>query len=168
MERNVVELLPELRCGRFDFKGTIDRRIETDAFVQSLDLALSSGGGEGDQLSGALGQLLRAPRPTLLIFDTYESAGDAQIWIERVFFPKVLRTEWLRIVVLGQQVPPVHGELWESISTAPIQLQHPDPAAWFEYSRRLCPEADIDLDFVVRAHRLSRGKPTILATLLGP
>ena len=34
MERNVAELLPDLRCGRFDFKGTTDRRIEVDAFAQ--------------------------------------------------------------------------------------------------------------------------------------
>src|SRR3954469_21025419 len=46
-------------------------------------------------------------------------------------FQRFSETEWLRIVVLGQQVPPVHGELWESISTAPIQLQHPAAAAWF-------------------------------------
>jgi hypothetical protein len=70
MERNVAELLPGVRCGRFDFKGTIDRRIEADAFAQSLGITVSGSQGGSDQLSGALSQLLHLPRPTLLIFDT--------------------------------------------------------------------------------------------------
>jgi hypothetical protein len=98
----------------------------------------------------------------------YEDAGDAQMWIERVFLPKLLRVEWLRVVVLGRQVPSGHGGVWESVTAAPIRLELPDAEAWFEYGRRLRPDADIDLDFVVRAHRLTQGRPTTLASLLGP
>jgi len=168
MERNVAELLPDLRCGRFDFKGTIDRRIEIEAFAHSLDVAVSGSLGGSEQLNGVLGQLLKTPRPTLLIFDTYEDAGDAKMWIERAFFPQLLRTEWLRVVVLGQQLPSAHGGVWESMAASPIRLEIPDAQAWYEYGRRLNPDADFDLDFVMTAHRLSNGKPTTLKSLLGP
>ena len=162
MERNVSELLPEVRCGRFDFKGTIDRQIETDAFAQSLGVALSTGQGSSDQLSEVVSRLLDLPRPTLLIFDTYEDAGDAQMWIQRIFLPKLLRAEWLRVVVLGEHVPSPHDGIWESITALPMTLELPDAKAWLEYGRALRPDVGIDLDFVSRAHDLTHGRPSPL------
>jgi hypothetical protein len=167
MERNVAELLPGLRCGRFDFKGTADRRIEVDAFAQSLGVDTPDQGGS-NQLIGVLGQLLHTPKPTLLIFDTYEDVGGAQTWIERVFFTQLLRAEWLRVVLLGQQTPSAHEAVWESIAAVDVLLELPKPEAWLEYGRRARPDENITLDFVTSAHRLSGGKPATLASLLGP
>jgi hypothetical protein len=53
MERNIAELLPGLRCGRFDFKGFVDRRIEVEAFPRSVGLSARIYA-VGDQLSSVL------------------------------------------------------------------------------------------------------------------
>jgi hypothetical protein len=168
MERNVAQVLPGLRCGRFDFKGTTDRRIEVDAFARSLGIDAPGSRASSDQLTGVLGQLLHLPEPTLLIFDTYEDVGDAQEGVERLLLGQLLRTGWLRVVVLGRQVPPTHGAVWESITSAPITLGLPEPEAWFDYGRRVRPDADITLDFIAKAHSVSGGSPATLASLLGP
>jgi hypothetical protein len=155
MERNVAELLPALRCGRFDFKSGVDERIEIEAFAGSLGFA-------GDQLRGVLGQLLQVPVPTVVIFDTYEEAGDHGTWLERAFLPQLRRADWLRVVILGQQVPSARDTVWESIMAPVIALTQPDAQAWFEYGQRLQLDVEFDLDFVTKVHRLAAGRPAAL------
>ncbi|MEU4241984.1 TIR domain-containing protein [Actinoplanes sp. NPDC026619] len=158
MERNVAELLPALRCGRFDFKSGVDERIEIEAFAGSLGFT----GPGGNQLRGVLSQLLHAPIPTVIIFDTYEEASDHATWLERAFLPQLRRAEWLRVVILGQQVPSARDAVWESITAPTIPLTQPDAQAWFDYGRRMELDVEFDLDFVTKVHRLVAGRPAAL------
>jgi hypothetical protein len=156
MERNVAELLPQLRCGRFDFKGDVNQQIEIDALAGSLGLT------GAEKLRGVLEQLLRVPKPTVLIFDTYEEAGEDGTWLERRFLAELRRVDWLRVVILGREVPAVRDTVWESTAAPAILLTQPDAQAWFEYSRRLDLGADFDLDFVTRLHRAVAGRPATI------
>src|SRR5262249_14969062 len=94
--------LPELACGRFDFKGTTGMDAEVRAFVQGLGVSLAP---EGLKLNHRLGhvldQLRQRRRPTLHILDTYEAAGEVQDWVERQLLPGLIRATWLRVVVSG-------------------------------------------------------------------
>jgi hypothetical protein len=168
MERYVADLLPDLRCGRFDFKGTADRSLEVTAFAQSLDLAVPEVQASGDQLMAALSQLPQLPRPTVVIFDTYEDAGDVQNLIERLFLTQLRKSEWLRVVVLGRQVPASEGTLWAAITAPTMKLSLPEPEAWYEYGLRYRSDADFDRNFVATAYELTGGKAATLAGLLGP
>ena len=168
MERNIAELLPELRCGRLDFKGTTDRHIEVDGFVRSLRLSRIENQELSDQLGEVLVQLENIAAPTVLVFDTFEQAGESRTWIERIFLPTLLRATWLRVILLGQSIPSRNGALWESIAANPIRLNTPGPEHWYEYGRVQRPDEGITLEFVTDVHRLANGKPSLLATLLGP
>jgi hypothetical protein len=79
-----------LASGRFDFKGTVDMDAEVRAFVQDLDVPLPP---VSSRLNERLGQILDAlkerARPVLLVFDTYESAGEAQEWVEKQLLPSL-------------------------------------------------------------------------------
>ncbi|GAA2612326.1 TIR domain-containing protein [Paractinoplanes durhamensis] len=165
MERNVAELLPELRCGRFDFKGGVSQRIETEAFAGSLGLTVPDRSPDSDQLKSVLSQLHHLPRPTVIILDTYDEAGEDGTWLERAFLPQLRRSEWLRIVILGRQVPSGRDAVWESIAAPTVPLTQPDAQAWFEYGRRLNLDVELDLDFVTRLHQLAAGRPAPLREL---
>ena len=72
-------LLPGVVSGRFDFKGTTDMERELRAFVQQLDVALPPAGQRlNERLGHVLDELKRRAQPALLVFDTYEAAGEAQ------------------------------------------------------------------------------------------
>ena len=93
-----------LACGRFDFKGgTIGMDDEVRAFVSpGLGVPLPDDGRLNERLGHILDALNKKAQPALLVFDTYESAGEAQDWIEKQLLPSLIRTTWLRVVILGQ------------------------------------------------------------------
>lgn len=74
-----VLAIPDIACGRFDFKGTTDMAREVGAFVQDLGVAVPA---TSLRLHEGLDQIVAALRqragPTPLIFDTYEMAGETQ------------------------------------------------------------------------------------------
>lgn len=158
--------MPSLACGRFDFKGTTDMDAELRSFVQHLEVDLPPA---GSPLKESLGRILEAvkrrARPTLLIFDTYEAAGDGRDWVEKQLLPGLVRATWLRVVITGQRVPKLAGTIWEADSCPLIELTLPPPSDWFEYGRRHNP--DLALADVEAACRLT-DKATVLAQLLGP
>jgi len=159
--------LADLACGRFDFKGTTDMDAELRAFVQDLGVPMPPPSPRlNDRFAEILGALKQRARPTLLVFDTYEAAGEAQDWAEKQLLPSLIRATWLRVVIAGQRVPPDAGAVWAAAARAPLQLTSPPPADWFEYGRHHRP--GLTLAEVEIACRLSFHKASLLSQLLGP
>jgi hypothetical protein len=166
MTRNVMGLRG-VACGRFDFKGTTNMRVEVEAFSRPLGIEPPEGQALNERLAKIFNELRRRARPTVFIFDTYEAAGDAKDWIEGVLLQYLVSASWLRVVVVGQSVPTRVGTTWESIAARTITLRSPGPNDWFEYGRTHCDE-EVDLDFVTQVYQLAKGKGSLLAGILGP
>ncbi len=172
MLRNALQLkeLPNLACGRFDFKGTTDIDNEISYFIRDLRISEPPLSGRLNQrLNFILSELKKAAQPTLLIFDTYEQASnEAQDWIVKQLLPSIVRNRWLRIVIMGQQVPDRYGAIWESDSSPMIKLSLPLATDWYEYGKQF--KTDLTLDFVAQAYEYAKGKDMIgiLSQLLGP
>ncbi|MCW5557695.1 MAG: hypothetical protein KIT22_07675 [Verrucomicrobiae bacterium] len=161
--------VPGLACGRFDFKGTTDVDAELRAFVQHLGVPLPPA---APRLNERLGHILDAlnhrQRPVLLIFDTYEAAGEAQDWVEKQLLQAIVpvAAAWLRVVLAGQSVPERLGAPWAGEAHAPIALMPPPPEEWFAYGQPHKP--GITLDFVRQVYACCGGRASLLAQLLGP
>jgi len=166
MIRN-ASTLPGVGCGRFDFKGTANMGIEVEAFSRLLGIDPPPGNSVHERLARIFTELRRRASPTLLVFDTYEVAGEAKEWIEKVLLPHLVFAPWFRVVVLGQAVPACVGSTWESIAAGTLMLQLPGPEHWLEYGRTHRDET-LELEFVTQAHRYADGKASVLAGLLGP
>ena len=166
MIRNAM-LLPEVVSGRFDFKGTINMGVEIEAFSGPLGIEPPAGQTLNERLAKIFTELRRRARPSLLVFDTYEAAGEAKDWIEGVLLPHVVSARWLRVVIIGQSVPTRAGSIWESVANEPLTLQPPGPEDWLTYGRVNRGDT-LDLEFVTLAHQHADGKPSLLAGLLGP
>jgi hypothetical protein len=166
MIRNAM-LLPGVVSGRFDFKGTTNMSVEMEAFSRPLGVEPPTGRTLNERLAKVFTDLRRQARPTLLVFDTYEAAGEAKEWIESVLLPHLVPAVWLRVVIVGQSVPKRPGSIWESVAAGPVVLQLPGPADWLEYGKANRSEA-LSLEFVTQVHQYAYGKPSVLAGLLGP
>jgi hypothetical protein len=166
MIRNAMSLTGVV-SGRFDFKGTTNIGIEIEAFSRPLDIEPPAGQTLHERLTKIFAELRRRAQPTLLVFDTYEAAGDAKNWIEDVLLPHVVSARWLRVVIIGQSVPTRAGSTWESVAAGPLTLQSPGAEDWLAYGRANHGDA-LSLEFVTQVHQLGGGKPSLLFTLLGP
>jgi hypothetical protein len=164
MQGNVLAI-PDIACGRFDFKGTTGMDNEVKAFLQDLGVSVPA---PNPRLHERLGEILTALKqracPTLLIFDTYEMAGDAQDWVEKQLLPCLIRATWLRVVIAGQKVPDSIGAVWAAVAHPTVEVVTPLPADWFDYARQH--RADLTLSDVETACRLTR-KSSILGQLFG-
>jgi hypothetical protein len=159
--------IPGLTRGRFDFKGSSDMDAELRAFSDRLEVpAPMAGTGVSAQLAQIFAALKKAARPTLLIFDTFELAGEAERWVKETLLLSVISAPWVRIIIVGQRVPKPFGEPWARISFQPIELRPPTPQEWFEYGQPHKP--GLTLDFVRQVHEYAGGKSTTLAQILGP
>ncbi|MCL4203945.1 MAG: TIR domain-containing protein [Pirellulaceae bacterium] len=159
--------IPDLACGRFDFKGTTDMDREINALVQELGVPAPSPGSRlDDRLRQILDGLKQRARPTLLIFDTYEMAGDAADWIEKQLLPSLIRAAWLRVVIAGQKLPDTAGAVWSAVAQPTLQLVPPPAEEWFDYGRQH--HDDLTLAFVEEACRRASNRASLLAQLLGP
>ncbi len=164
--RNALKI-PDLTCGRFDFKGSSDMDGALRTFAQQLEVAAPAPGtGVSGQLAHIFATLKGAARPTLLIFDTFELAGEADRWVKENLLLSIVRAPWLRVIIVGQHVPKPHGEAWEGSSSKPVELRPPTPQEWFDYGQPHKP--GLTLEFVRQVHAYSDGKSTLLAQLLGP
>jgi hypothetical protein len=161
--------MPGIACGRFDFKGTTDVEAEVNSFIQFLQVKLPEAKA-GVRLNDRLGQVLAALKtraaPALLVFDTYEAAGEAQDLVDKQLLPNLLLCPWLRVVIAGQRVPDAKGAVWFSKARATLELQPPPPADWFDYGKQHRP--GLTLSEVESACRLASHKASLLAQLLGP
>jgi TIR domain len=158
--------LPDLACGRFDFKGTTEMDEELRAFVGQLDVPFPATGRLSDRLGQVLDALKRRARPALLIFDTYEAAGEAHDWMEKQLLPAVIRATWLRVVIAGQKVPNRSGAIWEPNAAPLITLAPPPPADWLAFAR--LHNVDVTLENVEMICRLAMNKASTIRELLGP
>jgi hypothetical protein len=141
--------------------------VEIEAFSGPLSIEPPAGQTLNDRLAKIFAELRRRARPTLLVFDTYEAAGEAKDWIEGVLLPHLVSALWLRVVIIGQSVPARVGSTWESAAASTLTLQLPGPEDWLAYGRANRGDT-VNLEFVTLAHQLSDGKPSVLAGLLGP
>jgi hypothetical protein len=156
-----------LSRGRFDFKGSSDMDTELRNFAGRLKVkAPETRTGLSAQLANIFASLEATARPTLLIFDTFELAGEAERWVKENLLLSVISAPWLRVIMVGQRVPARHGEPWADVSSPLIELHPPTAEEWFEYGRAHTP--DLTLAFVRKAHKLSRGKSSLLSQLVGP
>ena len=89
MIRNAMSL-PGVVSGRFDFKGTTNIGVEIEAFSRPLDVEPQAGQTLSERLAKIFTELRQRARPTLLVFDTYEAAGEAKDWIEGVLLPHLV------------------------------------------------------------------------------
>jgi hypothetical protein len=159
--------VPDLACGRFDFKGTTDMDRELRAFVQQLEVTLPPAGQRlNERLGHVLDELKRRAQPALLVFDTYEAAGEAQDWMEKHLQFTVIRAKWLRVVIAGQRVPDRTGAIWESDTAPIITLKTPSPEDWFEFARQN--NTDLTLKEVKKICQLAAYRPSMLHQLFGP
>jgi hypothetical protein len=166
MIRNAMAL-PGVVSARFDFKGTTNIQVEIEAFSRPLGIEPPEGRSLNERLAQIFAELRRRTLPTLLVFDTYEAAGEAKEWIESVLLPHLTSATWLRVIIIGQSVPNRADSIWESIAARTLTLQVPGPEHWLEYGRKNRDET-LSLEFVTQAHEYADGKPSVLASLLGP
>lgn len=154
-------------CGRFDFKGTTNVDAEVQAFAQQLEVPLPPSSLElNERLSQMLDALKRKGQPTLMVFDTYEAAGQSRDWVEKQLLPSLIRATWLRVVIVGQKVPEGYGQIWDAVSSPLITLSPPHPEDWYEFVVQYRPK--ITLEFVRQAYEYCGGKASILVGLIGP
>ena len=140
---------------------------EVTAFVEYLDVSLPPVSPRlNERLGHILDELKQRAQLALLVFDTYESAGEAEDWVEKQLLPRLILATWLRVVIAGQRVPKRTGAIWESVASPPITLKQPPPRDWFEYSKAHRPE--LTLAEVKTVCRLACNKASLLAQLLGP
>lgn len=169
MLNNAVLKLPDLACGRFDFKGTTKLDDELRSFVLDLGVPLPPA---SLRLSGRLDQILNSlidrALPALLVFDAYEFVGEAEDWVKQNLLRTVARpkNKWLRVVIAGQRVPERTGAVWETVASPIITLNQPAPTDWFDYTKPHRPE--LTLPDVEKACSLARNKAATLAEMLGP
>jgi hypothetical protein len=166
MIRNAMRL-PGVVAGRFDFKGTTNVGVEIEAFAAPLGIEPPAGHTLNERLVGIFTVLRRRRQPTLLVFDTYEAAGEAKDWIESVLLPHLVSARWLRVVITGRSVPTSAGSTWESVAASTLTMKVPSPEDWLAYGRANRGETT-NLEFVTLAHEFAEGKPSLLAGLLGP
>jgi hypothetical protein len=158
--------MPRLRCGRFDFKGSSDMDLMVNAFAEQLNLAPPPQESLVSRLAQILLILKNDPRPTLLIFDTFEAAGEADDWVRHSLLLSMMRCPWLRLVICGQRTVGRRGEPWESCSSDLIKLGRPTPEEWWDYGKSRHP--GLTLENVCWAYESCGGQSIVLAELLWP
>jgi hypothetical protein len=159
--------IPEVACGRFDFKGTTDMDREIRAFVQDLGVPVPPSTQRlHERLDHVLSALRQRSQPTLLIFDTYEMAGEAREWVEKALLQSLVRAVWLRVVIAGQQVPDSTAAVWAAVAHPILHLMRPPAEDWFDYGKQH--RQGLTLAEVETACRLASDKASLLAQLLGP
>jgi hypothetical protein len=159
--------LAGVTCGRFDFKGTTDVDAELRSFVQFLQVPMPPGGLRlNDGLARVLDALKQRARPTLLVFDTYEAAGETQDWVDKQLLPNLLTCAWLGVYSAGHGGPGAAGAIWLSAARAPLELVPPPPEDWLIFGQPYKP--GLTIDFVRQAYQFCGGRTSVLAQLLGP
>jgi hypothetical protein len=159
--------MPKIACGRFDFKGTTDMDREIRNFIPELRVPLPPPQLRlHERLDHILTALRQRSEPTLLIFDTYEMAGEAQDWVEKQLLTSLVRATWLRVVIAGQKTPSSSDAVWAAVTQPVLHLKPPPAAEWLDYSKRH--HNGVTLDFVQQACDLVNHKASLLAQLLGP
>jgi hypothetical protein len=162
--------IQDLTCGRFDFKATSDMDDELRTFTDGLEVPTPTPGPSvSNQLASVFASLKEKARPTLLIFDTFERAGEAERWVKESLLLAVKKAPWLRVIIVGQQVPNKYGEPWAGSSSEPIELRPPTPQEWFDFGKPHHHDSpDFTIEWVRSLHATVKGKSSVLAQVCGP
>lgn len=114
-----------LRCGRFELKGGTEVGRALDDFIEDLQAApllpASAYTAPYQRANALFAALDRSPQPTLLVFDTFDEAGDFGRWVEECVLFEVINRDWLRVVVAGQRLPKSVAVPWASLCGSPGQ-----------------------------------------------
>lgn len=151
--RDAAAALSWLSCGRLDFKGTAD--VSLRGFAQELGVPEPKPGSIVAGLMSLLGELRARERPTLLVFDTFEQAGEAMTWLEDSLCFALNRAWWLRVVVAGQRPPGPRRNCAE-----PLTLALPGPEHWHAL---VGADPHLDLTTLTKVHSACSGSPKIMA-----
>ena len=141
--------LAGLRCGRFNFKGCADMDMEMNTLSDQLEIVAPAPGSLVSRFAELLLKLKSDPYPTLLIFDTFEDAGEAEDWVRKSLLLAMMRLPWLRLVICGQRTLAILGEPWETRSSDLIRLRQPTPEEWLSFG--ITNQPNLTLDYVVWA-----------------
>jgi hypothetical protein len=142
---------------------------ELRAFAERLEVpAPKPGTGVSLQLAEIFTSVKQAARPTLLIFDTFELAGEAERWVKDNLLLAVIRAPWLRVIIVGQRVPKSYGEPWADFSSQPIELHPPTPEEWFTYGKSYKASPEFTLEWARSLHAFANGKSSVIAQVCGP
>lgn len=153
--------------GRFDFKGSSDMDAELRAFAKRLKVKVPGAGtGVSAQLANIFASLEAIARPTLLIFDTFELAGETERWVKETLLVSAINAPWLRVIIVGQRVPSPAGEPFAKVCFPRMELRPPTAEEWFKYGKPHKPR--LTLKFVRQAHEHSDGRSSVLSQLCGP
>lgn len=165
--RNALKI-PDLTCGRFDFKGSSDMEKELLLFAERLEAPTPTPcTGVSGQLAQIFATVKKAARPTLLIFDTFELAGEAERWVKENLLIAIIKASWLRVIIVGQQVIGKQGEPWTDVSFQPINLLPPTPEEWFDYGKSRNSSPDFTIEFIRSVHACVNGKSSVIAQVCG-
>jgi hypothetical protein len=160
---------PWLACGRLDFKAGPDLDPEFRRFVAGLDVDNAVRTSEGKPTQARLEAALRAlhdrARPTLLIFDSYDKAGEYAQWMRGRLVPQAKGMPWLRVVVAGQSFPDDVGGSWAEASEL-VELRTLGWRDWHDFGRRYW--AGLDEDFTQKLYGQLVGRHNLLRAVLGP
>lgn len=165
---NVLRL-PGLSCGRLDLKGGIRLQDEFGRFASHLGLPAPAAGRITEGLAEILRALLARTRPTVIILDTYEAAGEeVQDWISKSLLVSLIppTVTHLRVVVAGQTAPRRQLAPWATEAHGPIELDAPSADDWYAYAQQNRP--DVTRDFVAQLYTVCQGRSPLLAEVLGP
>jgi hypothetical protein len=156
-----------LRCARFDFKGSADMDMPLATFATHLEVpAPKPGTGVTAQLAEIFAALKAKARPTLLIFDTFELAGDADRWVKDTLLLGLSRLPWMRVIIVGQKVPPGFGQPWAAVTAPLAPLTAPTVKEWFDFGQEH--GTPLTIEEVQTIHKHARGRIALLAQFLGP
>lgn len=159
--------LAGLRCGRFDFKGSADMDMEINSLADQLEMLPPASGSLVSRFAELLLKLKSDPCPTLLIFDTFEVAGEAEDWVRKSLLLAMMRLPWLRLVFCGQRTLATTGEPWETRSSRLIRLNQPTPEEWLAFG--IVNQPDLTLENITWAYDCFRGqknKASLIAQML--
>ncbi|MEB3302354.1 MAG: toll/interleukin-1 receptor domain-containing protein [Cyanobacteriota bacterium] len=159
--------LAGLRCGRFDFKGTTDLDMEINSLAFQLDLPPPASGSLVSRFAELLLKLKSDPCPTLLIFDSFEVAGEAEDWVRKSLLLAMMRLPWLRLVICGQRTLATMGEPWETRRSHLIRLRQPTPEEWLAFG--IDNQPDLTLEKIVWACNClsdQKDKTSLIAQML--
>ena len=153
-----------LRCGRLEFKGTNELEGEIPPFVLHLRVSEPKKGKLLRRLKQVFNDLNMQKRPTLLIFDAYETCDSRTgYWLENVVLVETARADWLRVIIAGQKTPKKTEYLpWEPYSCS-IHLDQPTCEDWIEFVRRLQKKVKIELLRMAYEHK--EGSPRFMNDL---
>ncbi len=103
-----------------------------------------------------------------MVLDTYEDSGESRDRVEQHILVALRRCPWLRVVVVGQQVPTCTNVPWASFAAHPVVLQPPSIDDWFDYRVKNKPgDTHLDREFIEKLLSATAGQLGTVAQVLG-